>query len=74
MPTTHRWNIVEPPAGQNGRGHKSQARQVSCRRAKIDADREKRRADMKAFNKTTKRREAERKAYDKKMMAEWEAE
>jgi hypothetical protein len=42
--------------------------------AKIDADREKRRADLKAFNKMMERREAERKDYEKKRWAEREAD
>jgi hypothetical protein len=41
---------------------------------KIDTDREKRRADMKAFNEMMKNREAERKACDEKMMSEWQAD
>jgi hypothetical protein len=38
--------------------------------AKMDADREKWRADMKAFNEMMDRREAERKADEEKRMAE----
>jgi hypothetical protein len=41
--------------------------------AKVDADREKRRADMKAFNELMEGREAERRAYQE-MTAEWETD
>jgi hypothetical protein len=40
----------------------------------IDTDREKWKAHMKAFNEMRERREAERKAYNEKMMAKWEAD
>jgi hypothetical protein len=42
--------------------------------ANMYANREKRRADMKAFNEMMERREAERKTYEETMMAEWEAD
>jgi hypothetical protein len=35
---------------------------------------EKRRADWKAFKEMMERREAEKKAYEEKMMAKWEAD
>jgi hypothetical protein len=58
---------------EKGRGHKSQAEKSRGDWAKIDADREKRKADMKAFNEMMERREAERKAYEEKGKAEREA-
>jgi hypothetical protein len=64
--------IVDPPEGRNERGHKT--RQDKLHAYWANADRERRRADMKAFNKMRDGREAERKAYKQKMMAEWEAE
>lgn len=42
--------------------------------AKMDANQEKLKAHMKAFNEMRDRRETERKAYDRKMMAKWEAD
>jgi hypothetical protein len=41
---------------------------------KIDADRQKRRVTLKAFNEMIERREAERKAYEEESMAEQEAD
>jgi hypothetical protein len=58
---------VDPPAGRNGRGHKSQARQVRHRPRK-------RKADMKVFTETMERRYIERKAYNEKILTKWEAD
>jgi hypothetical protein len=41
---------------------------------KIDADRGKRKGHIKTFNEMMERREAERKADDEKMMAQWEVD
>jgi type II secretory pathway component PulK len=48
---------------------KGRQNKFNADRVKTDADQEKRRADMKAFNEMMERREAERKACDEKMMA-----
>jgi hypothetical protein len=42
--------------------------------ANIDADCDKRKTHMKTFNELMVRREAEREAYEEKMMAKWEAD
>jgi hypothetical protein len=53
-------------------GIKARQDKLDADNAKIVADREKRRADMEALNEMMERRETERKAYEEKMMAEWE--